>query len=280
MASVATWRQRYQAAASRLDAAHEARWLVEEMAGGFGPDELDGRVGERAGARFDAMVERRAAGEPLQYVLGHWAFRSLDLLVDRRVLIPRPETEVVVDVALASLGDRLGGVAVDLGTGSGAIGLSLAAEVPQLEVWLTDVSADALAVAQANLTGVGTRIAPRVRVARGDWWEALPAELRGHVDLAVANPPYVSTAELASLDPTVADWEPVGALVAGPDGSEEVRRILSGARPWLAAGGAVVLEIAPQQASAAAEAARSAGFASTWVHADLAGRDRVLVART
>jgi release factor glutamine methyltransferase len=145
-------------------------------------------------------------------------------------------------------------------------------------VWMTDVSGDALAVAQANLAGVGTRIAPRVRVAHGDWWAALPSSLRGRVDLAVANPPYVSINEMASLDPTVADWEPVGALVAGPDGLEEVRNILSGAAPWLAAGAAVVVEIAPHQASAATEAAFSAGFVSARVHRDLAGRDRVLVA--
>src|SRR5438105_5970876 len=141
------------------------------------------------------MVARRAAGEPLQYVLGRWAFRTLDLMVDRRVLIPRPETEQVVEVALAEARRLHARIAADLGTGSGAIALSLAAELPGVDVWATDVSADALAVARANLAGIGTFAAARVRIQEGDWFGALPPELRGRLDIVVSNPPYIGDDE-------------------------------------------------------------------------------------
>ena len=261
----------------------EARWLLEEVTGDQHPS---GQPTARARARFEALVERRAAGEPLQYVLGRWGFRTLDLMVDRRVLIPRPETEQVVEIALRVL-DELGDpgepgdphVAVDLGTGSGAIALSLAAERPGLEVWATDSSADALAVATANLAGLGGHAAARVRTAQGDWWTALPQHLQGRVDLLVSNPPYIATAELAELDPTVTGHEPRTALEAGPTGLEAIRRILSGADPWLRPTAAVVLEIAPHQADPAAALAREAGLADVSIHQDLTGRDRALVAR-
>lgn len=243
-----------------------------------------------------SMVERRLAGEPLQYVLGHWAFRSLDLIVDRRVLVPRPETEVVVDVALAELdnqvlGTRRGALGagrregparatvVDLGTGSGAIALSIAAERQEVEVWATDVSAEALEVASANLAGLGSRAAARVRLVLGDWWGALPAHLQGQVRLAVANPPYIAEGELGSLPPEVAAWEPRQALLAGPSGLEAIEVLLLGAPRWLAPGAAVVTEIAPHQATAAASLAEKAGLAVVSVQDDLAGRPRALVAR-
>jgi release factor glutamine methyltransferase len=259
----------------------EARWLVEEVAAGSWPAVLDEVATERAGARFEELVARRAAGEPLQYVVGHWPFRSLDLMVDRRVLIPRPETEVVVDVALAEL-DRLGHeepVAVDLGTGSGAIALSLVAERPSVQVWATDASPDALAVARANLAGLGA-VAARVRMAEGSWWAALPAELAGTISLATSNPPYISSGEMGGLDGAVVDWEPRSALEAGPEGTEDVQTILSGAPAWLAPRAAVVVEIAPHQAAEVRDMARTAGFAAVEVHQDLAGRDRIVVART
>lgn len=237
-------------------------------------------------ATFDRLVARRLSGEPLQYVLGHWAFRTLELLVDRRVLIPRPETEVVVEVALAEWDDLGGGLAVDLGCGSGAIGLSLAAERPGREVWATDVSADALAVAASNLKalpeaadpGRATAV-PAVRLAQGAWWSALPEQLRGQVALVVSNPPYIAEGELATLDAEVRDWEPTGALVAGPNGLEAVAAILTEAPVWLARPGTAVVEIAPHQAAGAALLARAAGFSTVQVRPDLTGRDRVLVGR-
>lgn len=254
-----------------------------ERATGWDTAELWLHIDEPAttrAARFvEAMAGRRAGGEPLQYVLGRWRFRRLDLLIDRRVLIPRPETEVVGEVALSEL--RAGGsrrpVVVDLGTGSGALGLSVADEVAGARVWCTDASAEALAVARANLAGLGTMTATRVRLLQGSWWDALPGELRGRVDLAVSNPPYVAADE--ALPPEVSDWEPVGAIRAGPTGLEAVEAILAGAREWLSPSGVLVVEIAPGQAQAVLGLAAAAGLGAADVRPDLAGRPRVLVAR-
>jgi release factor glutamine methyltransferase len=271
----------------------DARRLVEHASGHAGAAlalALDDRASGRGTAHLEHMVERRSRGEPLQYVVGRWGFRDLDLLVDRRVLIPRPETEQVVEVALAEL-RRLGGAvtrdpsgrvgerpttAVDLGTGSGAIALSLAVEVLTVSVWGTDVSSGALAVARANLAGLG-RPGTRVRLAEGDWFGALPADLAGAIDLVVANPPYVGSAE--SLPPEVGGWEPTEALVAGPTGLEHLERIVAEAPAWLAPAGVLVLEVAPDQAAGVGARAGAAGFGDVEVHPDLAGRDRVLVAR-
>lgn len=258
-------------------------WFVLERASGDNRGRLVSRLGEPVPARTVAfvgqMVERRRAGEPLQYVLGVWGFRRLELIVDRRVLIPRPETETVVEVALGEM-EGLGAprpLAVDLGTGSGAIALSLALEAPTSRVWATDRSEAALAVARANLAGMGGRVAPRVRLAGGDWFDALPPELRGRVDLIVSNPPYVGATE--QLPAEVADWEPAAALVAGPTGLEAVSAILALAPGWLRRPGAVVIEVAPHQADDAAEAARRAGLTDVEVRPDLAGRLRALVGR-
>jgi release factor glutamine methyltransferase len=247
---------------------------------------LDRRASERNGARFLAMVERRAAGEPLQYVLGSWGFRGLDLFVDDRVLIPRPETEQVVEAALGELdrltsgaGDQRAPVVVDLGTGSGAIALAVATERPGTVVWATDVSAGALEVASANLAGTGTRGATRVRLVRGCWWDALPAALQGVVDLVISNPPYISSGEMGTLPAEVAGWEPRTALEAGVSGLEAIEVIIAGARRWLRPGGALVLEMAPSQAGPVAGLARAAGFSGVEVRDDLAGRPRTLVAR-
>lgn len=224
------------------------------------------------------MVERRRAGEPLQYVLGSWSFRRLDLMVDRRVLIPRPETEIVVELALAEL-VRLETprVAVDLGTGSGAIALSLALEGTPEMVWATDVSVEALEVASANRAHLARDAAGRVRFVQGSWYDALPDELLGRVSLIVSNPPYVAADD--EVEAEVALWEPDIALRSGPTGLEAAEAILSGARRWLRPPGAVVLEVAHERAEQTAELAAGFGF-STCVHPDLAGRSRVLVARS
>jgi release factor glutamine methyltransferase len=280
----ATWRTVLHEATAEVGA-DDARRIVEEASGLTAAAltlALDDPVAALAGARVGAMVARRAAGEPLQYTLGRWGFRSLDLLVDRRVLIPRPETEQVVEVALAegaALRRRLGRpvVAVDLGTGSGAIALSLAVELPEARVWATDVSAGALEVARANLTGAGHFAARRVRIAHGSWFSALADELRGGVDLIVANPPYVAMEE--PLPPEVAEWEPAEALRAGSSGLECLATIIAGAPEWLAAQGVLVLELAPHQAAAVAEKARVAGFTQVEILPDLSGAERVLVAR-
>ena len=410
------------AAAGVASAASEARRIVVAAAGcdDAGWHAVLPTAATRRGvAAFDRMLARRAAGEPLQYVLGSWGFRTLDLFVDSRVLIPRPETETVVGCALDELrhradelagagegssgsgggggvplrssvqgrrvvadrppapplplslgegdpsarprageelsgsgggggvplrsatqgrrvvagrppappppssplgegdpsappceGEKMSGsgggggvplgsatqgrrvvagrppappppvepalLAADLGCGSGAIGLSLAVERPDVEVVCTDVSADALAVASANLAGLG-RPARRVRLAEGSWFEALPEEYRGCFDVIVSNPPYIAVDD--PLPPEVADHEPQVALYSGRTGLEATSTILSGAPVWLAPGGAVVLELADGTAGPVRELAQSAGLVDVAVHRDLAGRERVLVAR-
>ncbi len=271
----------------------EAAWIVEHLDTG-----ADDPAAVRDAAL--ALADRRAAGEPLQYVLGTWQFRTLELAVDRRVLIPRPETEQVVEVALAELMRVASGraasrgplVCVDLGTGSGAIALSLAAEGvgtvagAELEIWATDRSVDALDVVRANLDALAATdpaAADRVTVAEGSWFDALPGRLERRVDLVVANPPYVSEEEYADLDPTVRDWEPVGALVAprgssGVAGMADVEAVVAGAVRWLRPTGALVVELAPSQAYGAIDAARRAGFLRVGTARDLAGRLRMLVA--
>ena len=165
---------------------------------------------------------------------------------------------------------------MDLGTGSGAIALSLAVEERSVEVWGTDRSADALAVARANVAGIG-RAGARVRLVAGDWFDALPDDLRGSVDVIVTNPPYV--AEGDALPPEVARWEPSEALFAGGDGLDDVRRIVAHAPRWLRRPGALIVEMAPTQASVVASLADEAGFSHVEIRPDLAGRDRVLLAR-
>ncbi len=272
--------------ADRPSAAMDARRIVERAGGFDGAGYvigLDDPATTRSVAWFDTMIERRLVGEPLQYVLGVWGFRTLDLLVDRRVLIPRPETEEVAGWALDEL-DRLrlastrSGplTAVDLGTGSGAIALSLVAERRDVDVWATDVSVEALDVASANLAGLGGP-ARRVTLAEGSWFDALPAELRGGVDLVVSNPPYVAADD--DLPAEVAEWEPPGALVPGPTGLEALLPLVAEAPAWLARPGSLVVELAPGQAEAVAEAARSAGFAEALIEIDLRGRPRAVVAR-
>jgi len=268
-----TRHQVVRAVAARLGSAAEARWLVEHV--GTGPGAED---------RLAVLVDRRLAGEPLQYLLGTWPFRSLDLAVDPRALIPRPETEQVAEVALGELhrlaGDRPDPVVVDLGTGTGAIALSMAVERPGARVWATDADDGALQLAAANRERVGVAVALR----SGSWFDALPGVLRGRIDVVVSNPPYVSEGEWAGLDPEVRR-EPHGALVAGPGsdgtpGLAGVEAVLRGSFGWLARPGAVVVELAPHQAGAAAALAEGVGFRSVRVAGDLSGRDRAVVGRT
>ena len=264
----------------------DARRIVE-AASGASPADFERVLGARAttltAARFFSMLERRCAGEPLQYVVGSWGFRSLDLMVDRRVLIPRPETEVVAGWAVDEvqrLSDGAGRdhqmTVVDLGTGSGAIGLSVAVECPQARVFATDVSADALAVARANLAGLG-RAAARVSLHEGDWFDALPAALRGAVDVVVSNPPYIGTGE--ELPPVIADWEPPVALWSGPAGHEAVEQVIGGASQWLRPGGSLVMEAASHRAQQTAHMVAETGFADVRVEHDLAGLERVVIGR-
>jgi release factor glutamine methyltransferase len=224
------------------------------------------------------MVARYRTGEPLQYVLGEWSFRRLTLAVDRRVLIPRPETELVAEVAI-ELSARFEPTrtVADLGTGSGAIGLSMAYELPRegTVVWITDASVDAIDVARSNLAGIGPAAA-NVRVAHGSWFEALADDIR--FDVIVSNPPYVAVGS-PELDPSVGDWEPSNALFAGSDGLDDIRTIVAGAPGRLRPGGALVLEIGADQGPSVGDILRRAGFVDVEVRSDLSGRDRIAIAR-
>jgi release factor glutamine methyltransferase len=282
-----SWQVLLEEAARRLagagfdNADQEARWLVQRASGLEGAElivGLEAPAGLRNGTFFYDMLERRLRGEPLQYVLGRWGFRVLDLLVDERVLIPRPETEALTQLALEECRRLEARLAVDLGTGSGAIAMALAVEWTGIEVWATDISPDALAVARANVAGLG-RMGAAIRLAEGSWYDALPAELGGAVDVIVSNPPYVAEFEVEDLPDEVRAWEPLGALVSGPTGLEAIEQIVAEAPLWLAHPGSLLVEIAPHQAAEAEALARAAGFGSAAIWPDLSGRDRILLAR-
>jgi len=264
-----------------VGAGHEARWLCEVATALDGAEferALDEPVTDRMVAHLDAMVARYRTGEPLQYVLGRWAFRRLDLMVDRRVLIPRPETELVAAAAIELARNVAAPRHVaDLGTGSGAIGLSMAVELPLdgTTVWITDSSDDALAVAGANLAGIG-RAAENVIVLEGDWLAALPSGQR--FDVIVSNPPYVAEGS-PLLDDSVGDWEPPSALFAGPDGLDDIRRIVAGAPAHLHRGGWLVLEIGADQGPAVRSLFDDGGYRAVELRQDYAGRDRIALAR-
>jgi release factor glutamine methyltransferase len=218
------------------------------------------------------LIARRAKREPVAYILGRWGFRGLDLDVDPRVLVPRPETELVVDRCLALLDGVAGPDVLDLGTGSGAIALALASELPEAQVSGCDVSEDALDVARGN----GERLGIGVEWIRSDLFSGLDGR---RFRLVVSNPPYVAEAELAGLDPEVRDWEPRGATVAGATGLEVIERIAAEARIALDPGGALVLEIGAGQAGAVAALLEGAGLADVGCQRDHAGIERIVWGR-
>ncbi|MGI8712141.1 MAG: peptide chain release factor N(5)-glutamine methyltransferase [Solirubrobacteraceae bacterium] len=215
--------------------------------------------------RFRALVDRRVAREPVAYILGRRGFRNLDLAVDRRVLIPRPETEGLVEVGLEL---PRGASVLDVGTGSGAIALALKDERPDLVVSGVDASADAVAVARANAARLGLD----VRFAAGDLLAGC-----GPCDAVLANLPYVEDGALASLEPEITRYEPREALFAGVDGLDLIRRLIGSLvrLPWRPS--MIALEIGPPQALEVRALLTGAGWGSVSVRADLAGRDRVVV---
>ena len=265
------------------DADREARWLVAAVL-----DVTPGALGRllSAGrhasgieaASIDRAARRRALGEPMAYCVGTAPFRQLVLQVDRRVLIPRPETEIVVGEALRLTANHPGGIAVDIGTGSGAIALSLATEGRFSRVIATDLSDEALAVAAANAALVAAA-APH----------AAPVEFRPGADLAplrgirarviVANPPYIAYSETAALPRSVRDWEPTVALVASDQGMARYAAILAGAHELLEPFGWVVFEVDARRAQQTAALATTQGYQQVTVGRDLTGRDRVVLAQ-
>lgn len=217
---------------------------------------------------LDELIARRVAGEPLQYIEGSAAFATLEIEVDARVLIPRPETEGLFDLATRMV--RKPEVIVDLCTGSGALALALKNEFPGAAVFATDISAEAIEVATANQMKTGLN----VYLAEGDLFDPLPAALLGSVDLIVANPPYVAEVDFVDL-PRDVQQEPKVALISGPSGLEVIQAIGAGVAEWLRPGGVIVCEIGESQGISA-----SSSFADlpAVVRKDLAGRDRYVVA--
>ena len=217
------------------------------------------------------MVRRRVLREPVAYILGRRGFRHLELRCDARALIPRPETELLVEVAVGIAPASV----LDVGTGSGAIALALADELPEAEIVATDVSRSALALAEENAAAHGA--ADRIGFEIG----ALPAPRR--FELVVANLPYVRDADWTSLAPEITKFEPRGALLGGADGLDPIRGLLAALSPGSApaglGAGAVALEVGEGQAAKVAELLAAAGFAETETHRDLAGIERVVVGR-
>jgi release factor glutamine methyltransferase len=219
------------------------------------------------------LVKRRSQREPLQHILGEQEFFHIKLKVDRRALIPRPETEQLCEVITQQLAHPPLTI-LDLGTGGGAIALALAAFYPQAAVTGLEVSAEALALARENAAALG--LDGRVRFLESDWFTAL--EPGAQFDLIVANPPYLSEAEMAATAPEVRGYEPLVALSPGPDGGEALVRILADAARYLGAGGLLALETGIDQHGRLRDRATAEGFARVESRRDLTGRDRHFLA--
>lgn len=229
-------------------------------------------------AAYKEALVRRAGGCPLQYITGETGFRGLDLEVRPGVFIPRPETEVLVEKALEGLAASpgAGGLSVlDLGTGCGNIAVSIAAELPDATVIAVDSASEAVALCEANASKAG--VLERVRARHGDLFG--PLEDDASFDLIISNPPYVPEGMRASLPAEVRDHEPEGALFAGPEGLDVIRRIVDGAGSRLAVGGLLALEVDESHADVVAGELAAAGWSQVEVFEDLAGRQRVVRAR-
>jgi release factor glutamine methyltransferase len=221
--------------------------------------------------RYGRLLCRRCAGTPLQHLTGEAGFRGLTVLTRPGVFVPRPETEIVVDLALRSVAETGHPVAVDVGAGTGVIALALKAERPDAEVWATDVSPEAVALTRENAERLGLAVA----VVAGDLLAPLPSALRGNVDVVVANPPYVPPEDAETL-PREVRQDPAAAVFGDRALTE---RLLEQAAGWLRAGGMAVIEIDERRGSALSTSARRLGYDDVRVHPDLASRDRVLTVR-
>ncbi len=260
------------------EASREALFLLSGLLGqtpGSTALRRDSALSAEQLAEYEDRLARRARGEPLQYIEGRAAFRDLHLRVDRSVLIPRPETEELVDRVLGWARGRTALSAVDLGTGSGAIAISLALEGPFAKVVGVDISEAALNVARDNALAAG--VGDRVEFRLGSLYEPLRPDER--FDVVVSNPPYIALGEADELPPEVRDWEPAVALFAGPTGGEVLERIVSEATSHLREGGLLALEVAPAIAEVTIDRIRKAGgFCEIRLHHDLAGRRRIVMA--
>jgi release factor glutamine methyltransferase len=226
-------------------------------------------------ARFEGFAARRLAGEPVTRILGEREFYGRVFRLGAATLVPRPETEALVDIGIEVLAGLVAPRLLDLGTGTGCIAISLAAELPAATAVAVDLSAEALVVAEANAFrhGVGERIEFR----RGSWFESLnPGE---RFDLIVSNPPYIESAEIGRLDIEVREHDPILALDGGPDGLGAYRSIAQSAARFLVPGGVLLFEIGWRQAEPVSDLVAAHGFGDIAVRRDLAGHDRVVMAR-
>jgi release factor glutamine methyltransferase len=259
------------------DPRRSAEWLLS-AATGLSRVELyahfDRPLSEAERASYREAIERRAAGEPLQYVTGEMPFRHIVLKVRPGVFIPRPETEVLVDEVLAAIEGVADPVVVDLCTGSGAVAISIAHERTDARVYATEIVDATAEVARENAERCG--VAERVTILVGDLYGSLPEEIRGRVCAVAANPPYVPSADLADLPAEVGAFEPRIALDGGPDGLETVRRIVADARSWLAPGGLLAIETDTSTVKTAVNE-MAAWYEGAEAIRDLTGRDRVAV---
>ena len=228
---------------------------------------------------FETMIARREKREPIAYLLGHKEFYSLDFEVSPAVLIPRPESEIVVDAALKFIAGAPDARVLDIGTGSGAIAIAIAVNAPRARVTAVDISADAIAVASRNARR--HKVEDRATIRRADCFEILDGgPALGSFDVIVSNPPYLDDAELAALEPEVRAFEPRVALSAGAGGLDIFRRIAAGAPRHLASDGELIVEVAAGQAAAVAKLVEEAGLQVVSVINDLTGHPRVVRARS
>ncbi len=277
-----TWAQHALATSGSANASQEALWLLA-YALGMKQHELASRrdqpVSGEGRACAESVVLRRMAHEPLQYILGTQEFCGLDFHVNPAVLIPRPETELLVQEALREGGFVEGAVLVDVGTGSGCVAVTLATILSGMQIFALDCSGDALTVAKGNAEkhGVGDKITWK----DGDLLEPLrECHVVGVVDAIVSNPPYIAEEVWAGLQPEVRDFEPRLALVAGQKGTEFHERLLHDARPFLVPGGLLIMELGQGQARSVRQAAEQAGgYTGFQTVKDEAGIERVMIAR-
>jgi len=282
---LATWLKVDEAsrrlAAAGIESSHlDAQLLMAEAAGITREAVITGSIDLSPSIlkKFDAMVARREKRDPVAYIVGHKEFYSLDFEVNRFVLIPRPETEFVVDAALECIGGKDNSRVLDIGTGSGAIAIAIAVNAPSAQITAVDISADALALASRNARR--HRVEDRVTFRRADCFEVLDGgSVLETFELIASNPPYLDDAEIAALDLDVRGYEPRVALSAGAIGVDILRRIATDAPQHLAGYGELMVEVGPGQATAIAKLVEEAGLGVVAVINDFAGHPRVVRAR-
>ncbi|MGC8480988.1 MAG: N5-glutamine methyltransferase family protein [Acidimicrobiales bacterium] len=258
----------------------QVRWIEEASYRAV----TEGRLRNEDREPWCREIEQRArSGEPLQYLLGYWSFRELELHVDQRALIPRPETELIVDLVADALGgaNAIGTthLGVEVGVGTGAISLALASEIAGVTMWGTEISPEALELARENASLVQFAPGSSAQFVRGNVLAGLPDEIVLRAEFLVSNPPYLSDLLMKSASATVRDFEPTRALHGGADGLDVIRVILEEARQRMAVGSFVVIEYSSEQREEIMALARGHRFVDIVSVADLTGRDRFMFAR-